>query len=373
MSTYNDRIEAFNQSLDDARQHADTIAGQIENLKAINRDSTSSLFDKVNDSVGGVGGAIGSAAQLYHTYKHGQVLTFLERHDINTALGKAGNGGIKNAGNETLNTIDQLRNAPTAGLSPNSAGIQLPDANQIASSLKGRIIGNEAEGASQNDLGQLVGRTTALQDKADNISGDALKQVLSTNAPQQELKAPSAETNLDTLDQAQQAQAAVRTAPTENITRNFLSKSLPEEGAGKALADAEQPIGSSILGETATQLKPISITVPEELPSAAEPEANEVVNAGSIAGKIGKSIGNTLGKLSGEGGGEAIADSVATGMEAAAPETGALAPLVATVGGLVALGSSIAKMFHKNKPPPPVVAPPPAPATQIGADLSVVK
>ena len=136
MSLYAERVEQFNKSVDDARGHAENIASQVENLKAIQRDPTRSLFDKVNDSVGGVSGAIGQAAQIYHQYKHGQVLTFLERHDINTALGKVGNGGMKNAGNEINNTLDLVKNAPRAGLSPNSEGLQLPDANELVSSLK---------------------------------------------------------------------------------------------------------------------------------------------------------------------------------------------------------------------------------------------
>lgn len=385
MSLYAERIENFNRSLDSAREHAQSVASQVENLQNINRDPTKSLFNKVNDTVGVVGGTVGQAAQIYHTYKHGKVLTFLEQHDINEALGKAGNGGLKNAGNETLNTIDQVRNAPRAGLAPNSGDLQLPKANELVSSLKGRVIGNESELSSPADLGQLVGRTTALQDKADNISQDDVNNILSTNAPRQEL-APEVETNLDDLVAAREAAGrpppALPAEAGEDVTRNFLSRPLPAEGAGKVLADAEQPIGSSILGEAAEALQPIKINTnaisggEESLQNVAnigEDVAGGVSKAKNIAGGIGKAISNTLGKFSGEGGGEALGDSVAAGMEAAAPETGPAAPLVAAVGGLVALGTTIAGIFHKNKPPPPVVAPPPPAAAQIGADLSVSK
>ena len=399
MSLYAERIENFNRSLESAREHAQSVASQVENLQGINRDPTKSLFNKVNDTVGVVSGTIGQAAQIYHTYKHGKVLTFLEQHDINEALGKAGNGGLKNAGNETLNTIDQARNAPRAGLAPNSGDLQLPKANELVSSLKGRVIGNESELSSPADLGQLVGRTTALQDKADNISQDDVNNILSTNAPRhtgaeppvstpqggREL-APEVETNLDDLVAAREAAGrqppALPAEAGEDVTRNFLSRPLPAEGAGKVLADAEQPIGSSLLGEAAEALQPIKINTnaisggEESLQNVAnigEDVAGGVSKAKNIAGGIGKAVSNTLGKFSGEGGGEALGDSVAAGMEAAAPETGAAAPLVAAVGGLVALGTTIAGIFHKNKPPPPVVAPPPPAAAQIGADLSVSK
>ena len=399
MSLYAERIEQFNKSVDDAKLHADNIASQVENLKAINRDPARSLFDKVNDSVSGVAGAIGNAAQIYHTYKHGKVLTFLEQHDINTALGRAGKGGLKNAGNETLNAIDQARNAPLSGVSPNSESLQLPKANELVSSLKGRIIGNESEGASPADLGQLVGRTKALADKADNLSSDAVNQVLSAPQQKADIQPPQAlggpappsegsraapaevETNLDAVADAREVEAQPQPA-LESVTRNFLSRPLPAEGAGKALADAEQPIGSSILGEAAEGLQPIKINTNaisggekaiENLTSRAGDLGGDVDNAVNVAGTVAKSAGSTLGKMAGEGGGELLGDTIATSMEAVAPETGPIAPLVAAVGGLVALGSSLAGLFHKNKPPPKIQPVAPPAAAQIGANLSVAK
>jgi hypothetical protein len=387
MSLYAERIEQFNKSVDDAKLHADNIASQVENLKAINRDPARSMFDKVNDSVSGVAGAIGNAAQIYHTYKHGKVLTFLEQHDINTALGRAGKGGLKNAGNETLNAIDQARNAPLSGVSPNSESLQLPKANELVSSLKGRIIGNESEGASPADLGQLVGRTKALADKADNLSSDAVNQVLSKAQPKADIQPPSrtapaeVETNLDAVADAREVEAQAQPA-LESVTRNFLSRPLPAEGAGKALADAEQPIGSSVLGEAAEALQPIKINTNaisggekliENLTSKAGDLGGDVDNAVNVAGTVAKSAGSTLGKMAGEGGGELLGDTIAGSMEAIAPETGPIAPLVAAVGGLVALGSSLAGLFHKNKPPPKIQPVAPPAAAQIGANLSVAK
>ncbi len=381
MSLYAERVEQFNKSVDDAREHAENIASQVENLRAIQRDPTRSLFDKVNDSVGGVAGSIGQAAQIYHQYKHGQVLTFLERHDINTALGKVGNGGLKNAGNEINNTLDLVKNAPRAGLSPNSQGLQLPDANELVSSLKGRIIGNEEQGATPADLGQLVGRTTALPDKADNLGADAVKQALTAQAPRQEL-APPQETNIDEAFAAREAEGAARQAPVEGITRNFLTKPLPAEGAGKTLADAEQPIGSSLLGEASEALQPIKINTNVisggekavgNLAQTAGDLGGDVDEAVSVAGNVAKAAGSAVGRMAGEGGGELLGDTIASGMEAVAPETGPIAPFVAAVGGLVALGSTLAGLFHKNKPPPQVQAIAPPAAAQIGANLSVSK
>ena len=91
MTDYTDRINSFNRAVEDTREHAENIANQIANVKAIAADKTRSMFDKVNDSVGSVSGAISTGAQIIHTYKHGKVLTFLERHDINQALGRNGN------------------------------------------------------------------------------------------------------------------------------------------------------------------------------------------------------------------------------------------------------------------------------------------
>lgn len=389
MSTYASRIEDFNKSVSDAREHADNIASQIENLKAINRDSTSSLYDKVNDSIGGVAGAVGQAAQLYHTYKHGKVLTFLERHDINQALGKGGNGGVKNAGNELLNTIDQARNAPRAGLSPNSAGIQLPKASDLASSLKGRIIGNESQGAGAGDLGQLVGRKTALPDSSDPLPQSSIDNFTASNPETAETsfgsggnvtqKQGKSITDLQPAEADEPTGTAIK-ASTEGKTL-FTPQGLDPERAGASkLSPADREAFAKQFTESSSEplSNPVNAIsggekVVTNLAEGAGDLAGDVANAGKIAGKVGQTIGSTLGKIAGEGGGNTIADAVAGGLEAAAPETGPIAPLVAAVGGLVALGSSIAKMFHKNKPPPPVVAPPPAPATQIGANLSVSK
>lgn len=370
--SYADRISTFNQSIADAKQHADNIAGQIENLKAINRDPTKALFNKINDSVGTTSGTIGQAAQLYHTYKHGKVLTFLEKHEVNQALGKGGNGGLKNAGNELLNTVDQARNAPIGGVSPNSQSLQLPKANELVSSLKGRLIGNETDAANPNDLAQLVGRTQALPAKADAMGQEVLNKAFNGQAPAQELAAPSR-----AIDRGQGAthQSVGGQEPADYPS--------PITAADRAATKG----GDLISGETQAALEPLKLDLPQtgtsilsrgsklvnNLIGGGSKVEGEVSNAGKIAGKIGDSIGNTLGKMSGEGGGQALGDTIATSMEAAAPETGALAPLVAAVGGLVALGSSIAGMFHKNKPPPPVKAVAPVAAAQVGADLSVVK
>ena len=370
--SYASRIASFNQSVTDAKEHADAIAEQVENLKGINRDPSRNLYNKINDSIGAVSGTIGQAAQLYHTYKHGQVMTFLEKHDINTALGRNGQGGLKNAGNELLNTVDQARNAPRAGLAPNSESIQLPEANQLVSSLKGRIIGNESQGASQSDLGQLVGRSQALPDKADDLGQDAVNRVLNSQAPTQELVAPSR-----AIDRNQGL-----------ASHDSVGGQAPEDyPVPISQADRTASKGSDLIsGETEQALAPINLDLPEtntnlisggtkvvnNLAKATNLEG-DVDNAVNVAGNMAKAAGSAVGRLAGEGGGELLTNTIATGMEAVAPETGPLAPLVAAVGGLVALGSSIAGMFHKNKPPPKVVAPPPPAQAQVGADLSVSK
>tara|TARA_R100000657_G_C4682352_1_gene132197 strand:+ start:686 stop:1915 length:1230 start_codon:yes stop_codon:yes gene_type:complete len=409
MSLYAERIDQFNKSVEDAKEHAENIANQVENLRAIQRDPARSMFDKVNDSVSGVAGAIGQAAQIYHTYKHGKVLTFLEQHDINKALGKVGKGGLKNAGNETLNAIDQARNAPLSGVAPNSEAIQLPEAKELVSSLKGRIIGNESEGASPADLGQLVGRTSALPDKADNLSSDAVNQVLTAQAKPEELQ--NTGTAIKTTPQGQKLFTAEGTDPeragpsdlsadarqtlSEQFTKSPADeednpfgffKMFPEERALQAAPTAEDKgasFGQELVSEaTQEALSPIKINtnalsggekVVENLAKSAGDLGGDVDNAVNVAGTVAKAAGSTLGKIAGEGGGNLLGDTIATSMEAVAPETGPIAPLVAAVGGLVALGSSLAGLFHKNKPPPKVEPVAPPAAAQVGANLSVAK
>ena len=77
-----------------------------------------------------------------------------------------------------------------------------------------------------------------------------------------------------------------------------------------------------------------------------------------------------------EGGGQALSgaveslapEEIAGGLEAAAPETGPLAPFVAAVGGLVQLGTSIADAFHHTDMPKPV-----APKVNVGENLSQIR
>jgi len=381
MSKYSERAEGFAKSLEDAREHAENIASQVANIKALNRDPQRALFDKVNDSVGTVSGAVGNVAQIIHQYKHGRVTTFIERHEINQALGRYGNSGTKNAGNEILNTIDQARNAPRAGVAPNSQALQLPEAKpaDLVSSLKGRIIGNMPDGAKPSDLAEAARATGAIPEQSDaqNVA-EASALVNKPSAPAE------TETNIDEAVAAREAEAAARPAPagTTETAKSFLDKPLPEEGAGKVLADAEQPIGSSILGESSQLLQPIKINtnaisggeeaVDNLAGAAAEGVQGAVSNVGKAA-NVAKSIGSTLAKNVGEASESSLPDAISAGIEAAAPETGAIAPLVAAVGGLVALGSSMAKIFHKNKPPPPIALAPPPVASQIGANLSVSK
>ena len=381
MSKYSERAEGFAKSLEDAREHAENIASQVANIKALNRDPQRALFDKVNDSVGTVSGAVGNVAQIIHQYKHGRVTTFIERHEINQALGRYGNSGTKNAGNEILNTIDQARNAPRAGVAPNSQALQLPQAKpaDLVSSLKGRIIGNMPDGAKPSDLAEAARATGAIPEQSDaqNVA-EASALVNKPSAPAE------TETNIDEAVAAREAEAAARPAPagTTETAKSFLDKPLPEEGAGKVLADAEQPIGSSILGESSQLLQPIKIntnaisggeeSVDNLAGAAAEGVQGAVSNVGKAA-NVAKSIGSTLAKNVGEASESSLPDAISAGIEAAAPETGAIAPLVAAVGGLVALGSSMAKIFHKNKPPPPIALAPPPVASQIGANLSVSK
>lgn len=395
MSEYTDRINSFNRAVEDTREHAENIANQIANVKAIAADKTRSMFDKVNDSVGSVSGAISTGAQIIHTYKHGKVLTFLERHDINQALGRNGNSGTKNAGNELLDTIDQARNAPTAGLSPDSAGIQLPEATpaDLVSSLKGRLIGNEEEGAQPNDLAVAAKSKGAIKEANEASNNEEAADLINQQPSVAETSFTSAGARRVEGDSAPEsavqgaepeAEQATGTAvklfskPGLENAKTYTAEGLdPARAGGSDMSPADRLDFAKQFTESDNSgsnfLRPVQGAV-EDVEGAADAGSDlvgAVSNAGSVA-NIAKSVAGTLAKGSGEAVEGGLADSVAAGLEAAAPETGPIAPLVAAVGGLVALGSSLAGLFHKHKtttappPPPPVQA-------QIGADLSVSK
>jgi hypothetical protein len=65
---------------------------------------------------------------------------------------------------------------------------------------------------------------------------------------------------------------------------------------------------------------------------------------------------------------DAIGDGIGEGLDEFSGFAGAGAPIVALVGGLVTLGTTIAGLFH-HKPPPTKEAPPPPPTSSIGGSM----
>ena len=313
--SYAERINNFNESLNDSVDRAKEIAGQAAQLKALNKDPTRTVFDKVNDSVSTSAGIVGTTAQIYNTYKHGKLTTFLQKFELNKLTGQGGNPGIQNAGKEAKGLIDLPKNV-SSGVAPNSGSVALPQGTQSLDSLKGKIIGNQSQDAKPTDLGEAVARKAV----------------------------PDSEVSNDAFDPAAAAPAAVRPAPASI--------------APSATGDAADAAENSSVGIARGFIDKGRIS-----------NASAGENVASGAASIAKAAASAAGEASGD----TIAGAVSTGLEALAPEVGPAAPVVAAIGGLIQLGTTIAGLVHK-KPKQATVAPPPPPqASQIGVNLSEIK
>jgi hypothetical protein len=341
--SYAERINNFNESLNDSVDRAKEIAGQAAQLKALNKDPTRTVFDKVNDSVSTSAGIVGTTAQIYNTYKHGKLTTFLQKFELNKLTGQGGNPGIQNAGKEAKGLIDLPKNV-SSGVAPNSGSVALPQGTQSLDSLKGKIIGNQSQDAKPTDLGEAVARKAV----------------------------PDSEVSNDAFDPASAAPAAVRPAPA----------SIAPSATGDA-ADAAENSSVGIARGFIDKGRISNVDPLENVTNEAQNVAKTAGNvlsdvkgaAGAAADAAGDaaSIAKAAASAAGEASGDTIAGAVSTGLEALAPEVGPAAPVVAAIGGLIQLGTTIAGLVHK-KPKQATVAPPPPPqASQIGVNLSEIK
>ena len=347
--SYAERLNNFNENLSEGIDRAKQIGEQAAQLKALNRDSTRSGFDKVNDSINTSAGIGGTAAMIYNTYKHGKLTTFLQKYELSKLTGKGGNSGIENAGNELKGSIDAPRNV-SSGVAPNSESIQLPESSSIQNtvdSIKGRIIGNQTEGAKPTDLGQSISSKSLPESEIENPLFDkgtaepaAVRPLPATAGGE---RADIAQPDITTRDSAEFPRIG-----QDGLIDNASNEA--REAAGTAAGDIK-----NLAGEAA-------------------PEAEAGIN--SLSGGLEQGaagIARAAASKLGEATGSSIADGIAGGLEAAAPEVGAAAPILAAVGGLIQLGTTIAGLVHKDKKPPPVVAPPVAAPVQIAANLSEIK
>ena len=352
--SYAERINNFNESLNDSVDRAKEIAGQAAQLKALNKDPTRSVFDKVNDSVSTSAGIVGTTAQIYNTYKHGKLTTFLQKFELNKLTGQGGNPGIQNAGKEAKGLIDLPKNV-SSGVAPNSGSVALPQGTQSLDSLKGKIIGNQSQDAKPTDLGEAVARKAVPDSEVSNDAFDAASAAPAAVRPAPASIAPSA--TGDAADAAENSSVGIARGfidkgrisnvdPLENVTNEAQNVA---KTAGNVLSDVKGAAG------------------------AAANAAGDAASAGENVASGAASIAKAAASAAGEASGDTIAGAVSTGLEALAPEVGPAAPVVAAIGGLIQLGTTIAGLVHK-KPKQATIAPPPPPqASQIGVNLSEIK
>lgn len=245
--------------------------------------------------------------------------------------------------NQKLNTVDKyqgLSQTPSQVPRP----IDLPETD-IPGVVKNDILTGNPLSTADQELGLLTkggkGSAQAVSDVLDNMASqgadkaDVLSNVASGNVAQLTENLGAKLSPVRQLTQASQGKVPGLAQITEqgDIAKQAVTT------AGKLVPDADQIAGSA-------------------------------GNAVSQFGKI-KNIASTVSKVAGDGG--EIADDVGAGLLAAAPEFGPAGAIVAGISGLIGLGSTIAGLFHKNKPPPPPPDPStitPAPTLSIGANLS---
>ena len=352
--SYAERINNFNESLNDSVDRAKEIAGQAAQLKALNKDPTRSVFDKVNDSVSTSAGIVGTTAQIYNTYKHGKLTTFLQKFELNKLTGQGGNPGIQNAGNEAKGLIDLPKNV-SSGVAPNSGSVALPQGTQSLDSLKGKIIGNQSQDAKPTDLGEAVARKAVPDSEVSNDAFDPAAAAPAAVRPAPASIAPSA--TGDAADAAENSSVGIARGfidkgrisnvdPLENVTNEAQNVA---KTAGNVLSDVKGAAG------------------------AAADAAGDAASAGENVASGAASIAKAAASAAGEASGDTIAGAVSTGLEALAPEVGPAAPVVAAIGGLIQLGTTIAGLVHKKPKQATVAAPPPPQASQIGVNLSEIK
>lgn len=322
--SYSQRLTSFNDNLTDTINRGKEIAGQAAQLKALNRDPKRSVFDKVNDSVSTVAGIGATGGMILNTYQHGKLTTHIQKYELSKLTGKGGNSGLENAGNEKTGLIDAPRNV-SSGVAPNSESVQLPESANGSSSLdslKGRVMGNQEDGAQSTDLGKVVSSKSM----------------------------PESEISNDAFDPQTTAPAAVKSAVGDARSEIMTDASGNFQRVGTGAAE-------SALKDASTTLTKAPGT--ESMAGTVEQGAASIAKA--AASKLGESTGTS------------IADGIAGGLEAAAPEVGVAAPVLAAVGGLIQLGTTIAGLLHKNKAPPPVTAAAQPAPMQIAANLSEIK
>ena len=325
--SYAERLNSFNDNLTDSINRGKEIANQAAQLRAANRDPKKSSFDKINDSISTAAGIGGTGGMILNTYQHGKLTTHIQKYELSKLTGKGGNSGLENAGNEKTGVIDQPKNV-SSGVAPNSESVQLPESANGSSSLdslKGRVIGNQGDGAKPTDLGQVTSSKSIPETEISNEAFDP------------ESAAPAA------LKPAGGAVNSARSEIMSDASGNF-----QRVGTGAA---------ESALKDASTTLTKAPGT--ESMAGTVEQGAASIAKA--AASKLGESTGTS------------IADGIAGGLEAAAPEVGAAAPILAAVGGLIQLGTTIAGLLHKNKQPPPVTAAAQPAPMQIAANLSEIK
>lgn len=343
MSDYASRLNSFNQATLQAGKH-------VANVASVVNDPQATLANKVESTLGDLGSSSSQIAQTIIGYKHFKTFMNIGQNVGNALTGARQSGGAEepneneiNVGNVGGSTASNpgsnlgTNSEPTTSIQPGSSNV--PTSNTPSG----------APGAAES--GGVV-------DEDDDGWSDALLNLF-TNESQR----PTSELGQATDD--------LVNASGLGEDGSIFPGSLDEEGATSALGDLTDIIsggGGGVPnpeggGGGMTQALGQMGQAGEDAVNASKAADNLATGASDVANTVSKSMGtiDTIADV-----GESIAASSELG--------GVAAPAVAVVGGLISLGSEIAKVFTpQTKQAPP--APPPvqsaAPASmQIGVNLS---
>lgn len=304
--SYADRVNSFASRLSEAGEHINNIRNAVKEAP--------DTFAKINAGIQSTAGGIGSVAGLKVSADHNAVITALAKRGIKKPIfqgNRISSAGEQNADVPVRATPTDPQPAGSAGRAAGGDGIEISDLSSIAQSPVSRArfgdgLDFDADFSTMNDA-RASGQQTNLGQHPTDADADAGN--IRVGRPNQGTDGSSG-----------------------------------DAGAGSGSADAGDAGGSSL-----------------PRPPMTEEEQN-LFPAGSAPSEGG---GQAL-----SGATESLApEEIAGGLEAAAPETGPLAPLVALIGGLVSLGSSIAGAFHHTDMP----TPPPAPKVNVGENLSHIR
>jgi hypothetical protein len=258
------------------------------------------------------------------------------------------NTGLVNLVGQKLSTISKYAQRAAQGIpaqAPKSLNIPDPDVPGPASVIRNDVLNGNPLSQADIEAGNLTRKGKGPAQQAQDVLNDISNQG----------------------EEGGNLALHISKGNVAQLAENLGAKLSPAEQLTQA-SQGKVP-GLAQVTEAGDQIAQNAKDVVTKLVPDADQVADNVGNAVSQFGKL-KNIASTASKVVGDGG--EIADDVASGLLASAPEFGPAGAIVAGISGLIGLGTTIAGLFHKNKPAPeePQEAPVPAPTLSIGANLS---